>query len=279
MAAAKKMRQVPDEVYQRLISGNFPDPNRQLAVPPKPPERPVTELINDPSVPIDKKWKMIQDEWYRNHERMLSAKKSQEPIKVQIEKETAEVEEDGDNTKTRSMLHRKNVDMIPFFLSKIPTSIRKKATEMFQFLAGCQGIGWNNSGTIVVDDTEIPRTDISNLVKHAAKPLGNAPTGWNEFKSVLLREGGPVISSAKTRKSPPKTPVKVVAKHRLPSSPSVSSTTPTPRTRRQTLNRDTGVSRIHYGSGKKGSSKKNNGRIAKRRRKQEGKRFGWKTFG
>ena len=299
--AAKKMRIVTDEVYQQLINGNLPDPNRQHAVPPKPPAPPMTELdiLNDATIPPVKKWKMLQAEWYRNHELMTS--KRGKPVKVQIEKGGGDDYGDDDDDPIKSEPVKSEPvdadDGIPYFLTRIPGSLRNRAREMFQFLNRERGIGWGEDGTIYIGGTEIYDSSISELVSHALKPVrGKEPIGWSDFCAFLIKVKAPewmvspsVLKGSYAIKRRGKTKQVLVT-------PSTSkSPTSTPNTRYQSKkqkevdNNQNGKGQKGRGRGLAGKKKK----YAKKARKTPArkttckkktrpggkKRFGWKAFG
>jgi len=299
------MRIVTDEVYQQLINGNLPDPNRQHAVPPKPSAPPMTELdiLNDPTIPPVKKWKMLQAEWYRNHELMTS--KRGKPVKVQIDKGDND-DDYGDDEPVKSEPVKSEPaedaaddDGIPYFMTRIPGSLRKGAREVFQFLSRCRGIGWGEDGTVYIGGTEIYDSSISELVSHALKPVrGKEPVGWSDFCAFLIKVKVPewmvspsVLKGSYTIKRKGKKGAAITP----PPSTSKASPTSTPNTRyRKKLKEDdnqNGTGQKGRGRGLAGKNKKRKKKAStrkaarktatgKKRARQGGrKRFGWKAFG
>jgi hypothetical protein len=192
--AAKKMRLVTDDVYERLMNGNLPSKtllrtsaSSNNSNPNTVPVRSEDEILSDSKLGDDEKWKLIQQQLHRMLE-IKSAEGKKPPLKVQIEKDDGdgdEKEDEPSGAPTAAAAATVSKDKIPMFLSQIPKNLRAKALVVIQFLKDRKNIRWDERGNVWIDGAEIDGAHIADLIKCSLRTSVREPLGWGEFCEFL----------------------------------------------------------------------------------------------
>ena len=249
------MRIIPDEVYQRLMNNNVPQPVIKAPISSSPGVSGGTrvfseeEIMNDPTLSDETKWRLLQTQMHRMFETLKKNRvDTAKPVKVSIEKNSEEEEEEEDKKKKKKLSATPTAvgsdktaaaaegERLPFFIEWIPAVQRIRALKLVQFLNECQGIEWSEHGRVSIDGEPIPYSQIAELVKYTLKAAGEKPTGWREFSEFLQASkvpkslvGNKALKSALDSPYPSSSPSSLKTPLR---SPGVTSSTPSvPQTR------------------------------------------------
>lgn len=128
-----------------------------------------------------KKFTLIPFERYLQYKTLLEKQGS-----VQDEPDIA-IEKNADATSTLSItppteLEKLSVDSI---LSQLPKRNKSKAQSLLSVVDNSPRLDWNNKGELVLDNTCVPTSHITDLLHDALNNTKHTPTGAEEFYAAL----------------------------------------------------------------------------------------------
>jgi hypothetical protein len=190
MKHAKGMRLVPDDVYQRLMSGNFPPTktNQPSANSVESAEQSGRNLYNfsdaltAPGLGDDEKWKLYQQRLHRSLVARENLERNRLPVKVEIAQKTqnGEEEESANQEKTRQ----------PSLSSLFTKNFREKAEKVINYIEMNGDMTWDG-GVVKIRGNALAGARMVDLVNYVVKSRTPIPPGWIEFAAHLAEIGFP----------------------------------------------------------------------------------------
>lgn len=129
------------------------------------------------------KWKMYNQTLQRY---LHFANEQRKPLEIQLPSGLGESGISGTKTSVSS---EDNARLLTQLVTAIPKRFKHNATALFESLSSQQAstqIVWDGNGTVSIQNTPLPQTNIVELISDAARNRKTAQAvGWKEFASVL----------------------------------------------------------------------------------------------
>jgi hypothetical protein len=194
MKQAKAMRLVPDDIYQRLISGNLPPEStlsssqQTMQIPPGDPLYDFTAVLNRPDLGKDEQCKLYLQRYHRSKEAQSILEKEKPPVKVQFSKQDdAAAEMMMEDQQQQQHQQQKQKKRSQADLSRalyFDKSHREKAARVLAFLEENSSIV-QEKGLLKLDGVQVEGGNLIDLVNYLVSQSRAKPSGWDEFAKFL----------------------------------------------------------------------------------------------
>lgn len=71
-------------------------------------------------------------------------------------------------------------------MQKVPNTVKGKAAMLYEYLKNGDKIKWTKNGSVAIDNSIIPESNIVDLICNGVQGKNSKPKGWAEFANSIL---------------------------------------------------------------------------------------------